>query len=95
MIAVLCQSFLFTLQYLIKITLQYFGFTFNILIVIFKIFLCCQTPTVQHAMLHFGGFGGGDAALGVSLGQTAAGADLGGSSKYSVKTPQLPLTTSI
>ena len=30
-----------------------------------------------------GGRGGGDAALGASLGQTAAGADLGGSSKYS------------
>ena len=30
-----------------------------------------------------GGRGGGDAAFGVSLGQTAAGADLGGSSKYS------------
>ena len=30
-----------------------------------------------------GGRGGGDAASGVSLGQTATGADLGGSSKYS------------
>ena len=30
-----------------------------------------------------GGRGGRDAALGVSLGQTASGADLGGSSKYS------------
>ena len=30
-----------------------------------------------------GGRGGGDAAFGVSLGQTATGADLGGSSKYS------------
>ena len=30
-----------------------------------------------------GGRGGGDAALGASLGQTATGADLGGSSKYS------------
>jgi len=29
------------------------------------------------------GLCGGDAAFGVSLGQTAAGADLGGSSKYS------------
>ena len=32
-----------------------------------------------------GGHGGGDAALGVSLGQTTAGADLGGSSKYSTQ----------
>ena len=30
-----------------------------------------------------GGRGGRDAALGVSLGETAASADLGGSSKYS------------
>ncbi len=30
-----------------------------------------------------GGRGGRDAAFGVSLGQTASGADLGGSSKYS------------
>ena len=30
-----------------------------------------------------GGRGGGDAALGVSLGETASSADLGGSSKYS------------
>ena len=30
-----------------------------------------------------GGRGGRDAAFGVSLGETASGADLGGSSKYS------------
>ena len=37
-----------------------------------------------NAMLRrVGGRGGRDAAFGVSLGETASGADLGGSSKYS------------
>ena len=42
-----------------------------------------RTVVVNARRRRVGGRGGRDAALGVSLGQTASGADLGGSSKYS------------
>ena len=42
-----------------------------------------QTVVTFSMLQRVGGRGGCDEALGVSLGETASGADLGGSSKYS------------
>ena len=43
----------------------------------------CATAGVSAKLQRVGGRGARDAALGVSLGETGSGADLGGSSKYS------------
>ena len=48
-------------------------------------------PSGARARLQWlGGCGGGDAAFDANLGQTAAGADLGGSSKYSNESFEKP-----
>ena len=43
----------------------------------------CVTASASAKRWRVGGRGARDAALGVSLGETGSGADLGGSSKYS------------